>query len=99
MKWKEVSWILRGRLKHKVIIALNKPKTATILSKEFNTHRSTISDILNQMEKKGMVLCLDPEQPYNRFYKLTKKGEKILKEINRNSERLQIFSSQIFNKS
>ena len=81
MKWDEVSWILRGRLKQKVIIALNKPKTATILSKELKTHRSTISNILKQMEKRGVLVCLDPNQPYNRFYKQTQKGEKILKEI------------------
>jgi len=81
MKWDEISWVLRGRLKQKVIIALNKPKTATILSKELKTHRSTISNILKQMEKRGVLVCLDPNQPYNRFYKRAQKGEKILKEI------------------
>ena len=81
MNWDEISWILRGRLKRKVIQSLDKPKTATILSKELNTHRSTISDILNQMEKKKLVICLDPNQPYNRFYKITKKGMQILNKI------------------
>lgn len=81
MRWKEASWIIRGRLKRKVIFALNKPKTATMLSRELKTHRSTISDILIQMEKKGIVKCLDPKEPYNRFYELTKKGKGVLKEV------------------
>jgi DNA-binding HxlR family transcriptional regulator len=81
MKWDEVSWILRGRLKRRVLIVLDKPKTASILAKELKTHRSTISDILIQMEEKGIVECLDPEQPYNRYYKLTSKGIDLHKEI------------------
>lgn len=82
MKWEELSWILRGRLKKRVVMALVKPKTATILSKELKTHRSTISDILKQMQDKEIVVCLDSEQPYNRYYKLTNKGEAVLKKIN-----------------
>lgn len=81
MAWKEVSWILRGRLKQQVLIHLNKPKTATFLSKELKTHRSTISDILKQMKEKEILTCLDPDQPYNRFYKLTQRGKRILKEV------------------
>ncbi len=82
MKWEEVSWILRGRLKKRVVIALDKPKTASILSKELKTHRSTISDVLKQMQDKELVICLDPKQPYNRYYKLTDKGNAVLKKIN-----------------
>ncbi len=81
MAWEEVSWILRGRLKQRVIIHLNKLKTATFLSKELKTHRSTVSDILKQMKEKKIVTCLDSDQPYNRFYKLTQKGKKILKKV------------------
>jgi len=81
MKWDEVSWVLRGRLKQKVLTSLDKPKTATILSKELETHRSTISNILKQMKEKGIAQCLDSDQPYNRFYKRTPKGEDIVNEI------------------
>lgn len=81
MKWEEISWILRGKIKKEVLLALDKPKTATSLSKELDTHRSTISDILIQMEKNKIIECLDPKQPYNRFYKRLKKGDEIVKEI------------------
>jgi len=79
MEWGEVSWILRGILRTKVLKALDKPKTATILSKELKTHRSTISDILSQLSSKGIVICLDPEQPYNRYYERTAKGNATIK--------------------
>lgn len=81
MKWDEISWVLRGSLKQKVITSLDRPKTATILSKEIKTHRSTISAILIEMNKRGIVLCLDNKQPYNRFYQLTKKGKELKQEV------------------
>ena len=60
MTWEEVSWVLRGRLRSKVLAALDKPKTATMLSKELQTHRSTISEILielgNKINKKATEL-------------------------------------------
>ena len=49
MEWEKLSWIIRGRLRRRVLEVLDKPKTATILSKELKTHRSTISEILKQM--------------------------------------------------
>ncbi|MFH0874719.1 MAG: hypothetical protein V1859_02190 [archaeon] len=81
VEWELVSWILRGRLKRKIIKSFDKPKTATSLSKELKTHRSTISSIIIEFEKKGILLCLDKGQPYNRFYKITSFGEAVVKEI------------------
>lgn len=83
MKLKQTVWILNGRLKLRIILALNKPKTATNLSKVLKTHRSTISDVLIQMKNKGILLCINPKQPYNRFYQLTKTGKCVLKEVNK----------------
>ncbi len=81
MRWEEISWILRGRLKKKLILLLDKPTTATILAKILKTHRSTISYILLQMRNKGLLVCLDKNQPYNRFYELTSKGKLIQKKV------------------
>ncbi len=81
MVWKDVSWIIRGRLKKRIIAVMNSPKTATMLSKELKTHRSTISGILLEMEKKKILKCLDPKQPYSRFYEITSYGKKIIREV------------------
>lgn len=81
MNWNIVSWVLRGRLRKEILKSLNKPKTATLLSKEIGTHRSTISQVLIDMESKKIIVCLDPNQPYNRYYKRTSKGDSIIKEM------------------
>ena len=83
MKLKQTVWILNGKLKLRIILALNKPKTATNLSKELKTHRSTISEVLIQMKNKGILVCINSKQPYNRYYQLTKTGKAVLKEVNK----------------
>ncbi len=32
-------------------------------------------------KEKEIVICLDQDQPYNRFYKLTQNGRSILREV------------------
>ena len=83
MQWKEVTFILRGRIRKAVLKALDSPKTATIIAKELDTHRSTVSRILGVLDEKGFVLCLDKGEPYNRYYHRTKQGDKALQEINK----------------
>ncbi len=81
MSWKELSFVLRGKQRKQVLLALNQPMTATMLSQQLKTHRSTISEILLILEKKKLVLCLDPDQPHTRFYKRTQKGDLIKEEV------------------
>ena len=83
MSWKEVSWVYRGSLRRRVLKALESPNTATNLSKLLDSHRSTISQILIDLEEKGILECLDKDEPYNRFYKRTKKGEEINTEVSK----------------
>lgn len=81
MSWEETSWVYRGRLRRRILEALEAPKTATRLEKELDTHRSTISQSLIEMTGKGLLECLDKDQPYNRFYKRTSKGDEINTEV------------------
>lgn len=74
----DIAYILRGKLRKEVLSCLASPKTATILSKEINKHRSAISRILLELEKRGFVKCLNPKDVMHRFYKITPKGKKIL---------------------
>lgn len=77
MNWKEVSFVLRGRVRLNVLKSLDNPKTATIIAKELSTHRSTVSRILGILEANHLVNCLDENEPYNRYYQRTKKGEQV----------------------
>ncbi len=71
MNLKEVKkeiFLKKGRLRKEVLSRLKEPKTATELAKEMNKHRSSISRILLELEKKGLVRCVNPEDDRFRHY-------------------------------
>lgn len=81
MQWETISFINRSKNRKLVLFKLTKPTTPTVLAKEMQLHRSVISRALLDLEKEGLVVCLNPESKKERYYKLTKKGEGIKKEI------------------
>lgn len=74
-------WVLRGSQRRLIIKHLDKLKTPTLLKEETAIKVSNVSDVLRAMEKKGLVKCLNPKEKLGRLYQLTKKGEKIRKEV------------------
>lgn len=76
---KDIIYLHRNKIKTKVLENLNKPKTPTQLSKDLKLHRASISRILLELEDKGFVKCLNPEDITARFYDITDKGKKLLK--------------------
>ena len=71
------SWILRGSQRRKVLKVLDKPKTPTIVQEETQIKVSNVSDVLREMEDKGLTKCLNPKDKKGRLYTLTKKGFKV----------------------
>lgn len=65
---KQEIFLKKGKLRKQVLAKLNEPKTATELAKEMNKHRSSISRILLELEKKGFVKCVNPEDNSFRHY-------------------------------
>lgn len=76
-----ISFVSRGKIRKKVLLNLNKPLTPTQLSEKIKTHRSTTSRTLIELEEKGLVKCITPDENMGRFYELTKQGKKIIEEI------------------
>ena len=76
-----ISFVSRGKIRKKVLSNLDKPLTPTQLSEKIKTHRSTTSRAILALEKKGLVECITPKENMGRFYRLTKLGQKVLKEI------------------
>ena len=81
---KELIWLIRGKQRREILIKLSE--------KEFmpNTFRKTLdkpislrelSRHLKDFEKKSIVKCLNPEDPYNRIYSVTEKGKEIRKKL------------------
>lgn len=76
-----ISFVSRGKIRKKVLYNLDKPLTPTQLSEKIKTHRSTTSRTLIQLEEKGLIKCITPDENMGRFYEITKHGKKILDEI------------------
>jgi len=77
--WKDFSWIMRGKQRRKVIMLMDKPKTATEIKKEAKITLTNASRALIQFNEKGLMKCLTPKEPRSRIYELTKRG-KVLRE-------------------
>ena len=76
-----ISFVTRGKIRKKVLSSLDKPLTPTQLSEKIKTHRSTTSRTLLELEDKGLVKCITPNENMGRFYEITSKGTKILELI------------------
>ena len=76
-----ISFVSRGKIRKKILSNLDKPLTPTQLSEKIKTHRSTTSRTLLELEEKGLVKCITPDETMGRFYEITNQGKKVLKEI------------------
>jgi len=81
MSWETISFVNRSKNRKLIIFKLVKPTTPTVLAKELNLHRSVVSRSLLDLEKKGLVECLNPESKKERYYQITRKGKEIKKKI------------------
>jgi len=81
MSWETISFVNRSKNRKLILFKIVKPITPTALSKELNLHRSVISRSLLDLEKQGIVSCLNPESKKERYYKVTKKGEELKRKI------------------
>lgn len=71
MKDKELKreiFIKKGKLRREILNKLDTPKTATELAKELVKHRSAVSRTLIDLEKEGLVRCVNPEDDKFRHY-------------------------------
>ena len=65
---KKEIFLKKGKLRKEVLERLDKPKTATELAKEMGKHRSSISRILLELKKQGLIECVNPEDDRFRHY-------------------------------
>lgn len=78
-----LSYVLSGRIRRKILKALLEiEKTPTILAKEIQTHQSTTSRALADLEKRGLVKCLTPKAKLSRLYSITEAGKKVIQKVN-----------------
>ena len=77
-------YIKRGKNRHKIFMALDKPRMPSelvikIYGKSSNTYFNIVSRALTELEQKNLVECINSKERTGRIYKLTKKGKETIK--------------------
>jgi len=75
-----ISFLMRGKTRRKVLEALQEVKTPKELTK-LKISMSNISRALSELHEKGLAECVNPEDHMYKFFKITEKGKKVLKEV------------------
>lgn len=77
--YKLLSFLLRGRRRKLVLMALKEPKIPRDIALEYKISISNVSNALNELMKKKLVKCKNPEDHLYKFFELTEEGKKALK--------------------
>ncbi|MBI1935704.1 hypothetical protein HYS31_04655 [Candidatus Woesearchaeota archaeon] len=75
-------FLARSKLRAKILQELeDKPQIASFLAKKIKKHREVISRIFLDLQRRKLAVCTNPKAPSFRYYKITEKGKKVLKEL------------------
>ena len=80
----DISFVLGSPLCRKILEELDsskEPLAPLQLSKSTKIARSNISTKLGQLDKRGLVKCINPNVRKWRFYEITSKGTKVLRKV------------------
>jgi len=84
MDAKLVAKILRSKLKYQILIEISNDKiTQAQLSKRLNLYRSHINQIINDLLKNNLIVCLNPKDRDYKFYEITKLGKDLLLSVDK----------------
>lgn len=75
-----VAFIKRAKNRLKILKLLSgKEKTQAELHKESGMYRTHVRRTLLELQSKGLIKCLNPKDRIYKLYKITAKGQAILK--------------------
>ena len=81
------AWILRGSQKRVIFRLLKNKRMIPAELYEFahvinpRITRNSVSDVLREFKKKGLVKCINPTESKGRIYELTKLGKEVAKGV------------------
>ena len=79
-------FLLRSSISRKILECLgkhNKPMSPKQIAKEINVARDNVSTRILPLAEKEFVRCINPDARLWRFYIITSKGKRLLKEVNK----------------
>ena len=83
MNLQKLSFVLRGSIRKKVVLALDSKKIPSQIKDETKLEDSNVSRTLKELEREGIVRRITPNEKTGRIYELTKVGEEIKKNISK----------------
>lgn len=78
MKWTTYSFVIRGRTRKRIFLALENPMTPSKIAGELKLSTTHVSRALKELSDKGLVKCLTPAEKFGRIYHLTGAGRNLL---------------------
>lgn len=79
-----LEWVKRSQRRTAVMKTMTKPKTISEIREEDLKRAGSLSnttELLQELVREGLVVCLNEEEKVGRLYGLTKKGKRIQKKI------------------
>ena len=64
-------------------------KVPSMLAKDIGVYSNHISTTLRQLEKRGLVECVNPEFRKGKLYRLTEKGESLVEKIEKSGVKVK----------
>ncbi|MEK6832947.1 MAG: winged helix-turn-helix domain-containing protein [Nanoarchaeota archaeon] len=81
-KYELISFVLRAKNRQEILKQLSLGnKTATELTKATKMYKSHISRTLKELLEERLIECLNPKDREYKFYKLTRKGKNLIKNL------------------
>lgn len=81
---KIISFVARSKRRKETLKLLSKEKRLSQpeIMRKLKQYKSHNSRTLKELFDKGLIVCVNPEDRSFKFYKITKKGRNLLKEVN-----------------
>ena len=80
--WEETDYVNRSKYRLKVMKSLDgEVKIPSEIAKDSDILQNHISAVLKQLKEHELVECINPEVRKGRLYRLTDKGDNIVKNI------------------
>jgi len=81
MSWDDVGFVMASKTRRVILGMLEMPKTPTILANNAQLNLANVSRALTELDKRGLIVCLTPNNRVGRIYSLTSRGRKVLENI------------------
>lgn len=81
VRWELVSFVSRSEHRKKILSILQKPITPSDIANKTGFYLTHVSRALRELQEKKLVECLTPKERVGKYYKITRLGREILKEI------------------